>query len=188
MTDIARCAVILLAAGRSQRFGDRDKLIAPYGERPLVDHSAELIGRLPFGQKIAVVRSGTPKLPSILKSRGFSIVENDRPDAGLSRSIGLGIQCAGAAEAALIVLADMPHIPGEHFERLCGALSPATPIVASLGEHGPMVPAAFMGSEFSKLLQLRGDAGARMLLAGARTVAIDPILLLDIDLPGQMAD
>ena len=185
MAEPTNCTVILLAAGRSVRFGAEDKLLADYCGRPLVDHAGTTIAGIGFAHRIAVVRAGATALRQVLESRGYAIVENDEPEAGLSRSLRLGIG-ASRSSAILIALADMPLVPEEHFVALCRALSPATPIVASLGPEGPMVPAAFIATEFDKLLHLTGDTGARALLAGAATVAIDPDLLVDIDLPDHI--
>src|SRR3546814_17898790 len=50
-------ALILLAAGRSPRFGVADKLAAPLHGRPLVQHAATTLSPLTFGRHIAVCSS-----------------------------------------------------------------------------------------------------------------------------------
>src|SRR3546814_4255821 len=53
-------ALILLAAGRSTRFGVADKLAAPLHGRPLVQHAANTLSPIPFGRHIAVCSSSLP--------------------------------------------------------------------------------------------------------------------------------
>ena len=187
MTAVSDCAAILLAAGRSQRFGPGDKLMADLGGRPLADHAAEAIAGLEFRAPIAVVRAGAPELSDLLARRGFRIVENDRPEEGVSRSIRLGIEAAQGAQAAVVALADMPWVPAAHLRALCLSLAEDRPIVASQAGDRRTVPAAFLASQFDELARLTGDAGARSLLDAATGIAVDPALLADIDLPDQLA-
>ena len=186
MTALIGCVAILLAAGRSTRFGRGDKLMTDFRGRPLADHAAAIIASLPFRKRIAVVRVGAPELCELLADRGFSVVENDRSEEGLSHYIRLGADAVAGAEAAILALADMPFVPAEHLRSLCLALAPANPIAASLAGNRPTVPAAFMASEFGRLRHLSGDAGARSLLMGSKTIPINPALLADIDRPDDL--
>lgn len=179
MPAIERTAAILLAAGRSLRFGSADKLMSDFEGRPMVDHAAETLAGLPFAHHIAVVRVGATELRDLLELRGFTIVENDRPEDGLSHSIALGVAAAGEAEAALIALGDMPRVPADHFRALCEAAGEGG--AASLGLDRSTVPAAFIAARFAELATLTGDQGARTLLADAVPVRIDPAALLDVD-------
>jgi len=181
MAALERCAAILLAAGLSRRFGPADKLLSDRGGRPLVDHAGETLASLPLARHVAVIRSGAPALRAILEARGFAIVENDRPEAGMAHSLALGIAAAGDADAALIALGDMPQVPAVHFAALCARVEGPHPVAASLGLDRVTVPAAFAAARFEALRALTGDHGAQGLLAGAATVAIDPALLADVD-------
>ncbi len=184
---VGSVAAIFLAAGLSRRFGADDKLMAPIGQRPLAECGAAALAGLPFARRFAIVRYGAEELEVLLARHGFAVVRNDKPELGLSHSIRLGVQAATGSSGVLIALADMPLIPATHFRSLVDALSEEHPVVATRGQHGPMVPAAFAARCFDALTGLAGDAGARVFLKGAATVEIAPDLLVDIDDPEQLA-
>lgn len=179
MPAVERTAAILLAAGRSLRFGSADKLTSKFEGCPLVDHAAATLAGLPFARHIAVVRAEAAELRDLLEHRGFAIVDNDRPEDGLSHSIALGIAAVIDADAALIALGDMPRVPANHFRALCEAAGDGA--AASLGLGRPTVPAAFAASCFADLARLTGDRGARFMLDDAIPVHVDPHALLDVD-------
>jgi molybdenum cofactor cytidylyltransferase len=173
-----KIAALLLAAGRSTRFG-ADKLSAPLRGVPLGQHAARTLLQLPFTAHIVVTRPGRPDWP------GFDLVENDRPEEGMARSIGLGmdrVRQAGA-EAVMIALADMPYIPVDHVGRLLAACRGSDARIAS-GDGRQRSPPALFGSRwFDALQDLTGDRGARDLLDRAEIVLTDPQHLIDIDRP-----
>jgi molybdenum cofactor cytidylyltransferase len=187
MADLERSAVILLAGGLSRRFGPEDKLLSHYQGLPLIEHAARAIAPLPFGRKIAVVRSDAPLLRERLAPFGFAFVENDAPEEGLARSITLGIAQASKMDAAVLALGDMPRIPASHLEALCLGVAGSSPVMASFGLGRPTVPAAFAASVFGELTDLKGDRGAQALLSQASLIPIDPALMLDIDEQGSPA-
>lgn len=63
MARLNEIAVVLLAAGRGERFG-ANKLRAELDGRPIAYHAPSRLAALPFGQRIAVVGAGTPDLTS----------------------------------------------------------------------------------------------------------------------------
>ena len=183
MAAIERTAAILLAAGRSRRFGPEDKLLSVWRGRPLVAHAAAALASLPFGTKIALVSDGSGAAADLLRTMRFEIVINAEPGRGMGHSLALGIAAVGQAEAALVALGDMPCVPAAHHTALCDATADATPAAASFGLGRPTVPAAFSRILFPRLAALDGDHGARDLLFDAVWVPIDPALLMDIDTP-----
>src|SRR3546814_4001701 len=106
-------ALILLAAGRSTRFGVADKLAAPLHGRPLVQHAANTLSPIPFGRHIEVCSSS---LPVAFAALGFDVAWL-RPGEPLSVSLAAGIARAEATACAacLIVLPAMPFVPRSHF-------------------------------------------------------------------------
>jgi molybdenum cofactor cytidylyltransferase len=177
-----RIAALVLAAGLSTRFAG-DKLVHPYRGKPLAAHVADAVATLPVGFRLAVCPAANPARQAIFRERGFEIVENGNPGAGLSSSLILGARRALDldADALLVCLADMPHVTAAYLGTLLAALDSATEIVASQrGEvRGP--PAAFARRALPRLLALRGDAGARTLLATAGAVPLPPGLAADFD-------
>lgn len=173
-----KVAALLLAAGRSTRFG-RDKLAASLHGLPLGLHAARTLLELPFAAHIVVTRPSGPCWP------GFETIENGRPEKGMAHSIGLGLRAArdAGAEAVVIALADMPFVPPEHFRRLLSLCRGADALVASSDGARRSPPALFGSRWFAALENLTGDRGARDLLDQAEAVLTDPRSLADIDRP-----
>lgn len=185
MIEAKRVALVLLAAGRSRRFGDRDKLMAPYLGRPLGMHVVVALEAVPFCDRIAVVSETTLDLSAC----GYRIVHNDDPAAGLGRSLRLGVEaaCAGQAEAVLIALADMPRVTATHIYRLLDRAEGPDAIVASSDGVDPRPPALFGCDHFEILRQSEGDIGARELVRHGHHVVTSPAELTDIDTPEELA-
>lgn len=175
-------AAILLAAGRSRRFGREDKLAMPLAGSPLGLHAARTLARLPLQSRYVVCAGSFPACA------GFVVVQNDHPETGLGRSIALGLSAAreAGADAVLLALADMPFVPLPHFERLLQHHAGAATIAASTDGTTVMPPALFGSEWFDALLGLSGDVGARSLLRHAKTVRASPDELLDIDHPDDL--
>lgn len=178
-------ALVLLAAGRSQRFGDLDKLEAPYLAEPIGMHVVTALEAVPFRARIAVV-SGT-RLD--YAARGYRVVTNDTPEAGQGRSLALCLAPVreSGAKAVLIALADMPRVTAAHIYRLLDAAEGDDAVVASSNGEHPTPPALFGAAHFDALEALTGDAGARRLVIGGRHVVTSPAELVDIDTPEQLA-
>lgn len=187
MIEPDRIAAVLLAAGRSERFGS-DKLLALADGEPVAVRAARQLGSAGSRLRIAVCRGGSP-VADLLAASGYEIVVNPDPARGLSSSLALGIGRAdlAGADAALVALGDMPFVPASHFGALLAAFDPAeTPIVASARDGAAMPPALFARAHFARLCAARGDRGGRALLAGAKLVAATPRELADIDHPDDL--
>lgn len=177
----ADIAVVLLAAGRGTRFGG-GKLAADLAGKPVVDHVAEQLAGMAFSRRIVVCSGTTPAIA------GFERVTLAPGDAPLSRSIATGVSAVSAIAregAVLIVLADMPLVPADHFASLIERFDGDR-----IGSHVGgriMVPAVFGQRHFAALSSLEGDQGAAALLRDAASVPLDEELALDIDTPDDLA-
>jgi len=173
-------AGVLLAAGGSNRFGSQ-KLLQPLGGVPLVRIAAEhlLEGGLAslvvvLGREAAAVRHALVGVPA-----RFAL--NRRYAAGLAGSLRAGIRALPPdAGGALVALGDQPGVPPDVVAALLAAFrAGAGPIVAPqyAGVRGH--PVIFARTLFPELLRLRGDEGAR------RVLAADParVHLLRFDFP-----
>lgn len=176
-----RVTVVLLAAGRGERFGG-DKLAAPFRGRRLGEHAAAMLASLPFAAHIAVTGPSVVDLAAL----GFDC-RRAPGDAPMSTSLKLGIAAAAATDcdACLIALADMPLVPVAHIAALLAAHEGA--LTATLSGETRMVPALITRSAFPLIAGLTGDQGARALLRQAPGVAAPPAWLVDIDTPGDVA-
>lgn len=185
MIEAERVALVLLAAGRSERFGAQDKLMAPYLGRPLGMHVVVALEAVPFCERIAVTAGTALDLAGC----GYRIIRNDDPSAGMGRSLRLGVEaaCAGRAEAVLIALADMPRVTATHIYRLLDRAEGPDAIVASSDGTVPRPPALFGCDHFDALLGMHGDMGARELVRHGHHVVTSPAELADVDTPEDLA-
>lgn len=171
--------LVLLAAGRSVRFGSADKLEATWRGKPLALHAVAALKPLPFARRVAIV-SGT----SIdFAALGYDVIVNDQPEEGLSRSLRLGVGAAQATGAAamMVALADMPRITTAHVERVLEAAGNGHGIVASSDGIRTMPPALFPAGRFAELAAVSGDEGGRALFRDAERVIAGEDELTDID-------
>jgi molybdenum cofactor cytidylyltransferase len=176
--------LILLAAGKSARFGDKDKLEQDYLGEPLAFHVVTALGSVPFRRRIAVVWDTHLDF----RSRGYDVIRNEAPDRGLSSSIRLGVEAAreGDPQAVLIALADMPRVTSSHIYRLLDYADGDDAILASSNGKQPRPPALFGRNRFDWLMQLSGDSGAREMIARAHHVIAVTNELIDVDTPEDL--
>ncbi|HUI10787.1 MAG TPA: nucleotidyltransferase family protein [Bacteroidota bacterium] len=178
-------ALVILAAGDSRRLGTPKQLVRIAG-RTLLRHAALEACASTARDVIVVLGSEAPRMREELRGLRSRVVENSAWREGIASSIHAGCDAVDAsADGVLIALCDQPHISAAHIDALirAGESSPAS-AVASFYGGSPGVPAWFPRALFGDLLALRGDRGAKQVLAapGGRLVTIAwPAGLLDID-------
>lgn len=186
MIEAGDICAILLAAGRSRRFGVDDKLLAPFAGGPLALHAAARITEMMPGRRIAVCPDEDGPLAQRLAAQGFEILANPDEALGMSRSLACGIAEAarGPQAAALICLADMPFVSLDHLMELLARFDAVHwPVVASTDGAAAMPPALFARSLFDRLQAGEGDRGGKALLGDAVLVRASASELADIDRP-----
>ncbi len=177
-----RIVGVLLAAGRSERFGGH-KLLAPLpdGTAVAVAAARNLIDALP--DSIAVLRPGDEILASLLAAEGLRIVVNPDADHGMGTSLARGV-AAGDADGWVIALADMPAIKPATISAVAAALAAGAALAAPVyrGQRGH--PTGFARRFRAALTALGGDRGGRDILAQhARELR-----LIDVDDAGVLVD
>jgi len=185
MLRLENSLLVLLAAGRSRRFGGNEsKLTQEWEDRPLGLHAAGALGALPFRGRLAVVGDLTLDYAAL----GFDGVRNEHRDEGMASSVRLGVCHAREmdAEALVIALADMPRVTAAHVRRLFDASTDEQSVVASSDRQAAKPPALFGRGHFDALLALTGDSGGRELLRNATLVSADAAELVDIDTPAEL--
>lgn len=185
--------ILLLAAGRSSRFAGGDKLLAAYRGRLLLEHAAGLLEGAPVAARIAVAAPDRPARAALLRAAGWDVLECAQALSGQGASLAAGIGAAAGhdrAEAALVLLADMPEVPGAHLHALQDNHAAGHPAVLTRVGEALSPPAIFGRALFPRLQALSGDAGARQILggmAGIASVPLDPRHALDIDTREDLA-
>ncbi|HEX4694539.1 nucleotidyltransferase family protein [Sphingomonas sp.] len=179
-------ALILLAAGKSERFGLSDKLTEMFLGHPLGMHAVTALEAVPFAKRIVV----TDGVKLDYAARSYEVVHNPTPEQGLSLSVRLGVTAARGpgVEAVLIALADMPRITATQIHRLYEAAEGPSTVVASSDGVRPRPPVLFGAGRFDALERLEGDAGARDMILTGRHVVTNPGELIDVDTEEELAE
>jgi len=178
--------LVLLAAGKSARFGDvGSKLNELFLARPLGLHVAVALEAVPFQHRVAIT---SPRCTIDFAPHGFQVVCNNDPVGDMASSVRLGVACAQkcGANAVLLALADMPRVTAAHIHRLLDAADSDDAVVASSDGISPKPPALFARAHFDTLLALTGDQGARDLIRAGRHVVTNAAELIDVDTPEEL--
>ena len=187
MAEIENIAAVVLAGGRSTRFG-ANKLVADLGGKPMVRRVVEAaLGSAAFP---VLVVTGHQDAETRQALTGLDIVLVHNPDyaEGLSTSLKAGIAAVPPeAAGALVLLGDMPQIASAHLDQLIVAFRDkggAIVVPTHVGKRGN--PVLWPRACFEEMRRLKGDAGAKRLLAAhaSRVREVDlgtDAIFLDVD-------
>lgn len=177
-----KLGVVLLAAGKSKRFGT-NKLLAGFCGRPMVCYALEAAAALK-PTRTAVV-TGCGEVARLAEGYGFEVIVNDEPQLGQSHSICLGVRTMQDMDAVLLMVCDQPRLTAASIERLVQRFERSGKSVACLRDGTHMGnPAIFARQCFDELLALQGDRGAKGVLRAHE----DDLLVVDTVGPDELAD
>ncbi len=147
---------IVLAAGFSRRFGSAKQLFT-YFDEPLVHRAARVAREV---APVVVVIPNDAAIRQALDGLDVIIVENAERAEGMASSIRAGVRaCHGDV---LLTVCDQPAVNSAHLQKLIDSQA----LIAASGYDGTIgVPALFRSTYRDALLGLRGDSGAKALLA-----------------------
>jgi CTP:molybdopterin cytidylyltransferase MocA len=161
-------AAVVLAAGASTRLGEPKQLVVLGGET-LLERAVRVAREAGCQPLVVVVGAEHVKMLGNSVMGDVVTVINDKWQEGMASSIRLGVRelevAAKDAEGVLLMTCDQPAVTAKHLFHLT-LLRAEVKASRYAGKNG--VPAFFPKKYFSKLTELKGDAGARELLAEAR--------------------
>ncbi len=183
---------ILLAAGSATRFGSDKLLHSLPHEVPIAVQSARHLKVVFPGKVLAVVRPDSTRLGEFLEKENCQVVMCQNAAEGMGASLACAVRAAPDAGGFVVALADMPFIRASTIEAVRDALAAGAPLVAPYFHARRGHPVGIAGKFRGELEALRGDEGARRIIAAneAGLVKIpvgDPGVLRDIDTPGDLA-
>jgi molybdenum cofactor cytidylyltransferase len=176
---------LVLAAGAGRRFGS-PKQLAPYQGRPLLEHALlAMAGAQRIDGIVVVLGAHADAVLAGVERHGASAVICADWEEGQAASLRTGVAAvAGRADAVVITLGDQPAIDPRAIDRLIESRDGVSLAVrAAYGGRGGH-PVLLERALLEQVATLRGDAGARGLLAdaSAKAVACDGLGSdLDID-------
>ena len=169
---------LILAAGAARRFGS-PKQLALLDGRPLLEHAlSSMGGARGIGPRAVVLGARAQEILAGVDLQGAEPVIAGDWDEGQAASLRAGIAAlAGRVGAVVITLADQPAISAAAIERVIGARGPGHAAVRASYGGRPGHPVLLERSLFGGVARLRGDEGARGLLAAAavEVVACDDV-------------
>lgn len=191
-----KVAALVLAAGRSSRFGKGPtKLVVRYNGKSLIRHVVDAAAASVASPVVVVTGHARNEVERELFEAPVAFVHNEDYASGLASSLRLGVASLPAVEGVVICLGDMPRVSYSTINRLAASFErsggPDAVIPTCRGRRGN--PVLIARSLFGPIATLMGDQGARLLLErpGRRIVeeAVgDPGVLIDFDTEQAMQD
>ena len=182
---------LLLAAGAATRFGsDKLRHNLPHGVAIAVQAARHLKSELP--RVIAVVSPAAQALAAELRSEGCEIVVCENATDGMGASLACAARAAGEVNGYVIALADMPFVRRATIAAVRDALAKGAPLAAPYFRAHRGHPVGISQRFTEQLLALKGDEGAKALLAANEREIVkipvgDPGSVRDIDRPEDLA-
>ena len=179
---------VLLAAGRSTRFGS-DKLLVQLEDGTLIGVAAFENLAAAVDAVVAVVRPGDAALAAALGAHGARVTECPNAAEGMGESLAWGVRGSPTAMAWLIALADMPWVRPAAIERVVDALRRGAPIAAPTWRGRQGHPVGFAARHYAELIALSGDVGARPVIERHGVLLVDAEdsgVVRDVDAPQDL--
>ncbi|MEZ5935457.1 MAG: molybdopterin-binding/glycosyltransferase family 2 protein [Alphaproteobacteria bacterium] len=182
-------AALVLAAGRSTRMGEENKLLLPIDGKPMVTHAVDTMLASKVDRVIVVTGHEADAVKQAIGERAVTFRHNPGYAEGLSTSLAAGLEALPPDVGGVIVgLGDMPRLREADIDRLIAAFNPAegraicVPTVN--GKRGN--PVLFAAEFLPEMRDVEGDVGARHLI-GAHNDRVcevemaDDAALIDVD-------
>ncbi len=180
-------SAVVLAAGQSTRAGAVNKLLHSVDGRPMIARVVDTVSSSRVDDVVVITGHDADAVRDCLGSHRVRFVHNPNFAAGMSTSIRVGIDAVGDADAACIVLGDMPWLERAHINALLAAFDPPhRSICVPEFEGRPGNPVLWARDHFPALRRLSGDRGAKSLWEAnsgqVRRVAVEsPAIHRDVD-------
>lgn len=187
---VRRVHAVLLAAGRSNRMGGPNKLLALFQGKPLVRRTAERVLASKAESTVVVTGHQAARIREALTGLDIPVAHNADFVSGLASSLRAGVAALPEdAAGALIVLGDMPEVLPADLDRLIEAFERAEgrAVVRATHDGKRGNPVILPRSLFPAVAHLEGDTGARHLVEAEGVDVIDVEIgagaAVDVDTP-----
>ncbi|MFC5971684.1 NTP transferase domain-containing protein [Halomarina salina] len=189
-------AGLLLAAGTSSRFGERNKLLATVDGDPIVRHAARTLLDSGVDPVLVVLGHEADRVEAALDGLPVETVVNEQYETGQASSVRAGVLAVRErtpdADAVVVALGDMPFVRSETVDALVRAYGAGvgTALAAAFeGERGN--PVLFDARYYDTLADTEGDTGGRAILLDGEDSALvavdDSGVRRDVDIPGDVS-
>jgi len=158
---------IVLAAGSSRRMG-KNKLLLPYGGKPLLAHVVRSILSAHVGPVIVVTGHEAEQTERVLKGLEVTLVHNPRYEEGMTSTIQAGVADA-SGEGYMICLSDMALIDPDEYRFLKNTFNKQYPhdkacIIQPTHDNQIGNPVIFSAAWREAILEHAGPEGCKGIL------------------------
>ena len=184
---------ILLAAGESKRFGDKNKLSEIINGRPIINHILDTLFEIFHPSELIVIVGHEHKIiKDLIFNKGAKILENIDYRKGIGTSIALGMNNLNAdIDGVMIIPADMPYINSKDLINLEKKFMELNCVKVVMPEHNYRTgnPVILPRNYFKTLKSLKGDFGARSLIKKKDIITLKTGFgtIFDIDTKEELA-
>jgi molybdenum cofactor cytidylyltransferase len=184
-------AGILLAAGSATRMG-RNKLLLDVGGEPLLRRAARRGLAAGLDPLLVVLGHEAELAEAALTGLACRLLRNPDHARGMNGSLALGVAAVPAsAEAAVVLLADMPLVDAAMISALVGRWRESgAPLATAVYGEVTAPPTLYARSLFPELSVREGEGRGREVvrrnLDRAALVPFPPSSLSDVDAPGDL--
>ena len=210
-----RVAAIVLAAGEATRYGSQ-KLLTPLRGRPLLQHAIDAANASSLSPVVIVLGADADAIAARIEPGRARIVRNPEYASGQASSLRAGVRAlpseassdggaatgagsgdvtvsAGSADAAVVLLGDQPLVTAALLAAIVARQRETASAAVMCVQDGRRSPPTLLHRDlFAEIEALRGDTGAREILArrgDVATLVVDRAVagLDDIDTPTDLS-
>ena len=184
---------IVLAAGESKRFGDKNKLSEIINGKPIINHILDTLFEIfDPSELIVIVGHEQNIIKNLIFNKDIKILENKDYRKGIGTSIALGMNNLNEdIDGVMIIPADMPCINSEDLINLEKKFMELNCVKVVMPEHNYRTgnPVILPRNYFKTLKSLKDDFGARSLIRKKDIITLKTGFgtIFDIDTKEELA-
>lgn len=169
MSNVIQTGVIILAAGDSSRLGQAKQLVEFKG-KTLLQHTIDSVTEFSFASKLLILGANETEILKVTDSSDIEVLTNIDWEYGMSSSLKKGIEHLETfypdINYAMVLLSDQPFVSKSLIEKLLIEQAKTNAKITA-SKYGDIlgVPVIFEKSLFQEIKALKGDQGARKLIA-----------------------
>ena len=185
---------ILLAAGESKRFGNKNKLLAMVNDKPIINHILDTLFEIYDPSELIVIVGHEHKIiKNLIFNKNIEILENRNYKKGIGTSIALGMNNLDIEiDGVMIIPADMPYINSKDLINLEKKFMELNCVKVVMPEHNNQIgnPVILPRNYFNTLKSLKDDFGARSLIKKKDIITLNTEFgtIFDIDTKEELAE
>ena len=184
---------IVLAAGESKRFGDKNKLSEMINSKPIINYILDTLFEIYDPSELIVIVGHEHKIiKNLILNKDIKILENINYRKGIGTSIALAVKNLDTEiDGVMIIPADMPYINSKDLINLEKKFIELNCLKVVMPEHNSRIgnPVILPRNYFNNLKSLKDDFGARSLIRKKDIITLNTGFgtIFDIDTKEELA-